>query len=430
MDIFKKYGPYKLITMGFLLCIIIGSILLWLPISHNDGVNVSFVDAFFTTVSAICVTGLASIDLANSFNLFGKIIVALLIQIGGLGVVCAATSLIIISGQKIGIKKRMLIMNSLNLNSLKGVVKFVKTVIKITFTIELIGAVCSFIVFIKDYDFLRAIEISIFHSISAFNNAGFDILGDFQNLSNYRDNILINLITCSLIVLGGLGFIVINDVLEKKNIHKLQLHSKIVIKTTFILIIVGTLLIKLTGDLTLLESLFLSISSRTAGFNTYPISMLGISSLLVVMILMFIGASPSSTGGGIKTTTIYTLFKSSIAICSNKDCESFRRKISSDVINKSMVMLFSGICIVFITVFCLSISEPNFNLSNILFESISAFGTVGLSTGITPELATISKIILAITMFAGRIGPLTLLAIWSKKGKSNVSYPEENIMIG
>lgn len=430
MDIFKKYGPYKLITMGFLLCIIIGSILLWLPISHNDGVNVSFVDAFFTTVSAICVTGLASIDLANSFNLFGKIIVALLIQIGGLGVVCAATSLIIISGQKIGIKKRMLIMNSLNLNSLKGVVKFVKTVIKITFSIELIGAILSFIVFIKDYDFLRAIEISIFHSISAFNNAGFDILGDFQNLSNYRGNVLINLITCSLIILGGLGFIVINDILEKKNIHKLQLHSKIVIKTTFILIIVGTLLIKLTGDLTLLESLFLSISSRTAGFNTYPISMLGISSLLVVMILMFIGASPSSTGGGIKTTTIYTLFKSSIAICSNKDCESFRRKISSDVINKSMVMLFSGICIVIITVFCLSISEPNFNLSDILFESISAFGTVGLSTGITPELATISKIILALTMFAGRIGPLTLLAIWSKKGKSNVSYPEENIMIG
>ena len=430
MDIFKKYGPYKLITMGFLLCIIIGSILLWLPISHNDGVNVSFVDAFFTTVSAICVTGLASIDLANSFNLFGIIIVALLIQIGGLGVVCAATSLIIISGQKIGIKKRMLIINSLNLNSLKGVVKFVKTIIKITFSIELIGAILSFIVFIKDYKFLRAIEISIFHSISAFNNAGFDILGDFQNLSNYRGNVLINLVTCSLIVLGGLGFIVINDILEKKNIHKLQLHSKIVIKTTFILIIVGTLLIKLTGDLTLLESLFLSISSRTAGFNTYPISMLGISSLLVVMILMFIGASPSSTGGGIKTTTIYTLFKSSIAICSNKDCDAFRRKLSGDVINKSMVMLFSGICIVFITVFCLSIIEPNFNLSDILFESISAFGTVGLSTGITTELSALSKIILAITMFIGRIGPLTLLAIWSKKGKSNVSYPEENIMIG
>jgi len=430
MNIFKKYGPYKLITLGFLLCIFIGSILLWLPISHIAGANVSFIDAFFTTVSAICVTGLASIDLANSFNLFGRIVVALLIQIGGLGVVCAAISIIIISGQKIGIKKRILIMNSLNLSSLKGVVKFVKIMIKITFTVELIGAILSFFVFIRDYDWPKAIEISIFHSISAFNNAGFDILGDFQNLSSYRNNILLNLTTCWLIVLGGLGFIVINDLLEKKNIHKLQLHSKIVLKTTFFLIIAGTILIKITGNLTWLESLFLSISSRTAGFNTYPISMLGLSSLLIVMILMFIGASPSSTGGGIKTTTIYALFKSTIAICTNKDCEAFRRKLPQDVINKSLAILFSGISVVIITVFCLSIYEPNLKLSDILFESISAFGTVGLSTGITTELSALSKIVLAITMFIGRIGPLTLLAIWSKKGKSNVSYPEENIMIG
>ncbi len=430
MRLITKYGPYKIITVSFIMFILIGSLLLRLPISHNEENSVSLIDAFFTTVSAICVTGLSTVDIAEKFNLFGITVIAILIQIGGLGIVCAAAGIITLSSQKIGIRERILIRNSLNLNSLKGIVKFVRKIIKITFTVELIGALLCFIVFINDYPFFKAIEMSIFHSISSFNNAGFDIIGRFKSLTDYNSDILLNLVTMALIIIGGLGFVVISDILNKKKLKKLSLHSKIVIKTTFWLIVIGTLLLKICSDMTILESLFLSVSTRTAGFNTYPTEILGGAALVIAMILMFIGASPSSTGGGIKTTTFYTLLKSNISICTNKRCNSFKRTISQDVINKSFTMLFSAITVVVFGVILLSIFEPDIALSKVMFECISAFGTVGLSTGITVDLSVLSKITLTILMFIGRLGPLTLLAIWSKDRESGARYPEENIMIG
>ena len=426
----KKIGPYGLITIGFLLSILIGGILLYLPISQKAGADVSLVDAFFITISAICVTGLSTIDVANSFNLFGYTIIALLIQIGGLGIVCAGLSIILLAGQKIGIKERILIKDSLNLNSLKGIVKLVKSIFRITFIIEFIGALFSFCSFIKYYKFKDAIVISIFHSISAFNNAGFDLIGNFRNLVPFENDILLNLTTSGLIILGGLGFIVINEIIEKKDFKKISLHSKIVIKMSIALLIIGTLIIYVSSDISLLASFFTSVSSRTAGFNTVPIDSFNKVSLLFIMILMFIGASPSSTGGGIKTTTFYSLIKGTYSICSNKRCHSFKREISHETILKSFIVLFVGMIVVTSCLICLCIFEPNIDLLDLLFESISAFATVGLSTGITPELSTISKIVIMITMFIGRVGGLTLLSLWTKKGKKYVSYPTEDILIG
>lgn len=426
----KKIGPYGLITIGFLLSILIGGTLLYLPISQKAGADVSLVDAFFITISAICVTGLSTIDVANSFNLFGYTIIALLIQIGGLGIVCAGLSIILLAGQKIGIKERILIKDSLNLNSLKGIVKLVKSIFRITFIIEFIGALFSFCSFIKYYKFKDAIVISIFHSISAFNNAGFDLIGNFRNLVPFENDILLNLTTSGLIILGGLGFIVINEIIEKKDFKKISLHSKIVIKMSMALLIIGTLVIYASSDISLLASFFTSVSSRTAGFNTVPIDSFNKVSLLFIMILMFIGASPSSTGGGIKTSTFYSLIKGTYSICSNKRCHSFKREISHETILKSFIVLFVGMIVVTSCLLCLCIFEPNIDLLDLLFESISAFATVGLSTGITPELSTISKIVIMITMFIGRVGGLTLLSLWTKKGKKYVSYPTEDILIG
>ena len=426
----KKIGPYGLITIGFLLSILIGGTLLYLPISQKSGADVSLVDAFFITISAICVTGLSTIDVANSFNLFGYTIIALLIQIGGLGIVCAGLSIILLAGQKIGIKERILIKDSLNLNSLKGIVKLVKSIFRVTFIIEFIGALFSFCSFIKYYKFKDAIVISIFHSISAFNNAGFDLIGNFRNLVPFENDILLNLTTSGLIILGGLGFIVINEIIEKKDFKKISLHSKIVIKMSIALLIIGTLVIYASSDISLLASFFTSVSSRTAGFNTVPIDSFNKVSLLFIMILMFIGASPSSTGGGIKTSTFYSLIKGTYSICSNKRCHSFKREISHETILKSFIVLFVGMIVVTSCLLCLCIFEPNIDLLDLLFESISAFATVGLSTGITPELSTISKIVIMITMFIGRVGGLTLLSLWTKKGKKYVSYPTEDILIG
>ena len=426
----KKIGPYGLITIGFLLSILIGGTLLYLPISQKSGADVSLVDAFFITISAICVTGLSTIDVANSFNLFGYTIIALHIQIGGLGIVCAGLSIILLAGQKIGIKERILIKDSLNLNSLKGIVKLVKSIFRITFIIEFIGALFSFCSFIKYYKFKDAIVISIFHSISAFNNAGFDLIGNFRNLVPFENDILLNLTTSGLIILGGLGFIVINEIIEKKDFKKISLHSKIVIKMSIALLIIGTLVIYASSDISLLASFFTSVSSRTAGFNTVPIDSFNKVSLLFIMILMFIGASPSSTGGGIKTSTFYSLIKGTYSICSNKRCHSFKREISHETILKSFIVLFVGMIVVTSCLICLCIFEPNIDLLDLLFESISAFATVGLSTGITPELSTISKIVIMITMFIGRVGGLTLLSLWTKKGKKYVSYPTEDILIG
>lgn len=430
MKLIKKIKPSRIIVLGFLMVILLGTILLMLPISINEGKNVSFIDALFTSTSAVCVTGLIAIDTADTFTIFGRTVVALLIQIGGLGVTSVGVGFIMLMKRKIGIKERTLIKESMNLDSLKGVVKLVKSILLMTLIFESIGVILSYVVFSKDYVPLDALGISLFHSVAAFNNSGFDILGGLQNLIPYQNNILLNLTTCGLIIFGGIGFLVIKEIIEVKSFKKFTLHTKIVIIMTVILLIVGTILLKLTENISWLGAFFFSTSARTAGFSTYPLSSFTNAGLFVIIILMFIGASPGSTGGGIKTTTLFTLYKSIYSTSTNKHCIAFKRKIPLAVILKAFNITILALFIICIGTFILSILEPNYTFMQLLFEVTSAFGTVGLSTGITPDLSDISKAIISLIMFIGRLGPMTIATIWCCKEPSNAHYSEETVIIG
>lgn len=426
----KKLTPGRFIALGFATVIILGTILLLLPISHNEGVSVSVVDALFTSTSAVCVTGLIAVDTKDTFTVFGRTVVAMLIQIGGLGITSIGVGFIIFSGKKINMRERVLVKEALNYPSFKGVLSLVKSVLLMTLSFELIGMILSFIVFSKDYPFWEALGISAFHSVAAFNNSGFDILGGLRNLIPYQDNVLLNLTTCGLIIFGGLGFYVIRDVLHKRSFKKLSFHSKVVIVTTISLLVVGTLLLKATENITWLGAFFNSTSARTAGFSTFPLSEFTNASLFVLIILMFIGASPGSTGGGIKTTTFFVLIHAIHGASTNKEPSAFKRKISQDNIHKSFVITLLALTVVIVATFLLSIIQPNIDFMALLFEVVSGFGTVGLSTGITPGLEPLSKIILVLTMFIGRLGPLTIASLWIYNVKSDISFSEESLSVG
>lgn len=430
MNLIKKIKPGRIIVLGFLIVILLGTILLMLPISINEGENVSFIDALFTSTSAVCVTGLIAIDTADTFTVFGRTVVALLIQIGGLGVTSVGVGFIMLLKKKIGIKERTLIKESMNLDSLKGVVKLVKSILIMTLIFESIGVILSYIVFSKDYAPLDALGISLFHSIAAFNNSGFDILGGLQNLIPYQSNVILNLTTCGLIIFGGIGFLVIKEIIEVRSFKKFTLHTKIVLIMTGILLVVGTILLKLTEDISWLGAFFFSTSARTAGFSTYPLSNFTNAGLFVLIILMFIGASPGSTGGGIKTTTLFTLNKSIYSTSTNKHCTAFKRKIPLGLILKAFNVTILALFVICIGTFILSILEPNYTFMQLLFEVTSAFGTVGLSTGITPDLSALSKFIISLIMFIGRLGPMTIATIWSFKKPSDACYSEETVIIG
>jgi len=428
--VLKKMSPGRLIVLGFAMVIIIGTLLLALPFSFNRGVKISLIDALFTSTSAVCITGLATVDIRDSFNVFGRIVVALLIQVGGLGFASVSVGFFLLAGKKVSFKDRLVVKEALNLGSIKGIVKLVKSILLITVCFESVGAILSFIVFYGDYPLFTALGISVFHAVSSFNNAGFDILGGFTGLVPYADNVLLNLTTCGLIIFGGLGFLVIKEIIIRHSFKKFSLHTKIVIIMTLTLLITGTLLIKLTEDVSWMGAFFFSTSARTAGFATYSLGTFTNAGLFVIIILMFIGASPGSTGGGIKTTTVFTLFKSVYSAATNKHCSAFKRKIPHDIVTKAFFIAFLAVSLICVDTFLISIIEPEFTFMQILFEVVSAFGTVGLSTGITPELSPWSKIILILTMFIGRLGPLTIATVWSTRRMSNVTYSEETIIIG
>lgn len=390
----------------------------------------SFIDALFTSTSAVCVTGLIAIDVADHFTAFGQTIVAALIQIGGLGVTSIGVGLILAAGKRVSFKGRTLVKEALNVDGFKGMVRLVKAVLLMTLCFELVGMALSFIVFVQDYPPLRALGISAFHSIAAFNNSGFDILGGLRNMIPYQSDILLNLTTCGLIIFGGLGFLVILDILKKRSFKKLMLHSKIVIITTVVLIVAGTLLLKATEDVSWLGAFFQSVSARTAGFSTYPIGEFTNAGLFTLIILMFIGASPGSTGGGIKTSTFFVLIQQVRSLFTKKQIGAFRRSISAETLSKSSIIVLLSLLLVCIGAFLLCILEPECSFVQLLFEEVSAFGTVGLSTGITPGLADGSKMVLIFTMFAGRVGAFTLLSIWIERPAPTVHYTEESITVG
>ena len=427
---FKKQPPGRLIAAGFAMLILFGAVLLLLPLSVRGDAEVHFIDALFTSTSAVCVTGLIAIDVADHFTTFGQAVVAVLIQVGGLGVTSIGVGLILAARKNVGLKGRILLKEALNIEGIKGMIRLVKSILLMTLCFELMGIVLSFLVFVQDYPVLKALWISIFHSIAAFNNSGFDILGGLRNLIPYQNNILLNLTTSGLIIFGGLGFLVILDVLKKRSFRKLTLHSKVVLTTTLTLLVAGTLLLKATEEINRLGAFFQGVSPRTAGFSTYPIGEFTNAGLFTLIILMFIGASPGSTGGGIKTSTFFVLSQHVRSLFTKRHISAFRRNIPSEVFSKACTISLLSLLLVCVGTFFLCVLEPEYSFVQLLFEEVSAFGTVGLSTGITPTLSVASKLILIFTMFAGRVGTFTLLTMWIDRPAPSVRYTEESVSIG
>jgi len=416
MKYLERQSPARIIAIGFLAVILTGSFLLMLPVCIKPGVRLHYVDALFTSTSAVCVTGLIAVDTADTYTALGQTVVALLIQIGGLGVTSVGVGVILALGKRVNLKERLLVKEALNLDSGRGIVCLVRNVLITTLCFEGVGAVLSFLVFSRDYPPLKAVGISLFHSVAAFNNSGFDIL--------------LNLTTAGLIIFGGLGFLVIMDLIKNRSFKKLCLHSKAVIVTTLILLASGTVLIWLTEDITWLGAFFTSVSARTAGFSTFPLGEFTSAGLLSVSVLMFIGASPGSTGGGIKTSTLFTLFHTIKGAACNEEPHAFHYRIPQEAFYKAAIVTALSALVVCLGTFFMCILEPGIPFEDILFEITSAFGTVGLSTGITPGLSSLSKLLEVLVMYIGRLGPLTIVTIWVFKPTKSVSYAEGSISIG
>ncbi|MEH7747494.1 TrkH family potassium uptake protein [Neobacillus drentensis] len=441
----KKYiDPPKILVLGFGLIILLGSFLLTLPFSTTNGEGLSFLNALFTATSATCVTGLVVVDTGTTFTVAGQVIILCMIQVGGLGFMTFATFFAFLLGKRISLKERILLQESLNNLSMEGIVRLAQRILIFTALIEFTGALLLSIRFSFDMDIGKAIYFGIFHSVSNFNNAGFDLMGEFHSLTGYVDDPTVTLTISSLIILGGIGFIVMNELFEYRISKRLSLHTKIVLMTSITLLAVGTagiFLLEYSNGLTLkplslsgkiLGSFFQSVTARTAGANTLNIGDLTQSSLLLIILLMFVGASPGSTGGGIKTTTFTTLIGAVWSqIRGKEDVIFYRQRIEYETIYKALTVTFSGIFLVVVMSLILTISEHGQDFLAILFEVTSAFATVGLSMGLTPELSPLGKTLIIFTMFAGRVGPLTIAyAVTIRRNPDAFRYPKGKITIG
>lgn len=428
----KKLKPRRMVVLGFLSVILAGTVLLKLPVSSSTGESISLVDSFFTSTSAVCVTGLVCIDPGTNFSVFGQVVLAVLIQIGGLGITVIGVTFFLVTHGRLGIGRQRLLKESLNLSSGKGLAGVVKAVLYVTAFFEVTGAVFSCFSFSQYYPMNKAAGISVFHSIAAFNNAGFDILGNYKSLTEHNTDVWLNLVTCGLIICGGLGFHVIYEMVRQRKPRKWSLHTKAAVSTTIFLLAGGTLLLKGTegASFTWLEAFFQSVSARTAGFASVSIGDMSKAGLMVLIFLMFIGASPGSTGGGIKTTTLFVIFHKMYSTVFNKRCSAFRRGIPEQTVLKALMVFTMALGVIFISTFAVSMLEPEFRFEEILFEIVSGFSTTGLTAGITPYLGGFSKIIIAVTMFAGRLGPMTLATIWLDREIPAAVYSEEDVTIG
>ncbi|WP_074591963.1 TrkH family potassium uptake protein [Thermoanaerobacter thermohydrosulfuricus] len=440
-----KLTPTQVLALGFAAIILIGTLLLMLPVATKSGEGADFLTALFTATSATCVTGLVVVDTKTYWSTFGQIVIMLLIQVGGLGIMTMSTLFALILGRKITFKERLVMQEAFNTNSLGGIVKFAKYILMVSFLFESIGAIILTLRFLPQMGLKKAVYYGLFHSISAFNNAGFDLMGNFRSLTGYVSDWVVNLVIMGLIIFGGLGFYVLLDIYEHRHFNKFTLHSKIVITITLFLIAIGTLLIflfeynnpktlkPLDFPTKILASLFQAVTPRTAGFNTLSLSDMTIASKFLTIILMFIGASPAGTGGGIKTTTFAVILYTVLSVIKGEEeTVLYKRTISRNIVYKAVAISFISVFIIFSVTMVLSITETS-DFLTILYETTSAFGTVGLSLGLTPELTTVGRIIIIFTMYTGRVGPLTLalaLAQRQKKPKPIMKYAEEKIMVG
>ena len=446
-----KFTTTQIILLSFLLVILIGSVLLALPISSTTGTPVPYVDALFTATTSTCVTGLVTLPTFSTWSVFGQIVILILIQVGGLGVVTIMTGWMLLLNRKLGIGDRLLIQDAFNLNTMSGLVKFVKNVLFGTLIIEGIGAVLYMLVFVPEFG-AKGIWISVFNSVSAFCNAGIDIIAD-NSLCNYATNPLINIVTSALVILGGLGYIVWWDVLRvvksrspknRKIFRYLTLHSKIAITVTAGLILAGAILIFIfeyanpltIGEMDLFDkiqvSFFQSVTTRTAGFASVPQENLTNASAVVSVILMLIGGSPVGTAGGMKTVTITVLICAAFATIRNKNSAAlFGRRISDDSVKKAVavVVMFLAICA---SSMVLILATSNASAIDAVYETVSATATVGLSRNFTATLNAFGKLIIIVTMYFGRVGPISLAVALGRKNESQnvISEPTEDISIG
>ncbi|NLZ52973.1 MAG: Trk family potassium uptake protein [Thermoanaerobacteraceae bacterium] len=439
----KKIKPTQILSFGFAFLILAGGILLSLPAASKSGESIGFLNALFTATSAVCVTGLVVVDTYTQFSIFGQLVIMVLIQIGGLGIMTMATLVFLLLGKRITLRERLVMQEALNQLTLSGLVQLTRRILLIAIAFEGLGAVILAIRFTKYYGIGQSLYYGLFHAVSAFNNAGFDVVGGFRNLTPFVEDPIISIVIMCLIECGGLGFTVIHDILSTRDFRHLSLHSKVVITTTLILMFSGFIMFyalertnpKTIGALTskekVLAAAFQAVTTRTAGFNTIDFGNLTMPSKYLAILFMFIGASPASTGGGIKTTTFALIIMMIYTVLTSKeDVEIYQRRIPMDNIFKAVVIAVISVFFVFTSSFILTITEQADFLS-IFFEATAAFGTVGLTLGITPRLTDFGKIVIMLTMFTGRLGPLTLvMALGSRTNKALIKHPEERILVG
>lgn len=433
--------PYQLVVLSYLAIILAGSLLLYLPISSLK--PTTYITALWTATSATCVTGLVVVDTGTHYSTFGQTIILLLIQIGGLGYMTAMTMIALLLGRKISIFDRTMLSDTLNLYSIQGAVKLVKLIAFFVLGFEIAGALLLSIRFIPRFGYINGLWKSLFHSVSAFNNAGFDIMGNFKSLTEFVSDPFVTLVISILIIIGGIGFITISEIILHRKNGVISLHTKMVIRTTALLLILATLLVlllefnnpKTLGNLNIfdkiLASFFQAVTPRTAGFNTIDTTSLLPATSFLIIFLMFIGASPGGTGGGVKTTTFAIMIAYILSIVKREEkTVIMNRSIPSSTIRKTIAIVLIAFILVYISTFAL-LSTLEASLLDIIFETTSAFGTVGLSRGLTTNLDFTGKIILMFTMIAGRVGPLALLLSLVVKVKQTViSYPEEKVSVG
>lgn len=437
-------SPPRILVLGFAAIVFLGAGLLMLPFAHTQEVTPRFIDTLFTATSATCVTGLVVVDTGTYWTTAGQWIILAMIQIGGLGFMTMATLFAIMLKRRVTLKERLVLQEAFNQTSIEGIIRLVRKVIAYALTIELAGAVLFTSRFMFDMPVGEAINKGIFHAVSFFNNAGFDIMGDYRSLVDYVGDPLINIVTMLLIILGGLGFVVLADLVEIRNPkRKLSLHSKVVLSMSGLLIVIGAAIILLfeytnartMGSLgfgeKILAAFMQSVSPRTAGVNTVDLAGLRQATQFLIIILMFIGASPGSTGGGIKTTTFTALVGAVIAMVRGKeDVVLFKFRLAQERVYKALTVTLFAFGLVAVATMILSTTEDHHFLM-ILFEVTSAFGTVGLSMGLTTQLTVAGKIIIILMMFIGRLGPLTLTyALGPKQGRALYRNAEGKIIIG
>ncbi len=439
----KKKGrtSFQIIIFSFFAMIMVGTLLLMLPISSQERVVTSFEDCMFTALSATCVTGLIVKDTATYWSLFGKCVIITLIQIGGMGVITIGLAIMSVTGKKIGFAQRSTMQESISAPNVGGIVRLTSFILKTSAIIELVGAAMLAPVFCKDFGIVKGIGYSLFHSISAFCNAGFDLMGvrePFSSLTSYSGSVYINIIIMLLIIIGGIGFLTWNDIGKNKiNVKKYSLQSKVVLVTSFILIVLPAIyffFFEYSGlgmKDRIISSAFQSVTTRTAGFNTQDLSQMDESGTLIMIILMIIGGSPGSTAGGLKTATVAVLFLSALTVFSRRsEVQCFKRRVPDEAVHTAGALLFIYLMLFLTSGIAVSRIE-HIPLLTCLFETGSAIGTVGLTLGITPTLSSVSRIILMFLMFFGRVGGLTLIyAAVSSSENVKVKMPVEKISVG